>query len=88
MNTNTTFKNINTAERTARFVAAMAVILFAMHSSIAGGTVAFVALVGISIVLASMAIIGWCPFVALANKVKSARQNSHHGDHFPHGHHA
>ena len=87
MNTNTYFQNINTAERTARFVAAMAIILFAMHSTIAGGTVAFVGLVGIAAVLANLSIIGWCPFVALANKLKSANR-AHHGDHFLHGHHA
>ena len=87
MNTNTAFQNINTAERTARFVAAMAIIIFAMHSTIAGGTVAFVSLVGIATVLASLAIIGWCPFVTLANKLKSIK-HTHHGEHFTHGHHA
>ena len=88
MNTNTTYENINLVESATRFAAAIAIILFAMKSSFAGGTIAFVSVVGISTVYASLAIIGWCPFVALANKVKSARQNSHHGDHFPHGHHA
>ena len=88
MNTTTTFENINTIGKSTRFATAMAIILIAMNSAFAGGTVAFVSVVGIATVVALLAIIGWCPFVALAYKVKSARQNSHHGDHFPHGHHA
>ena len=52
MNTKTTFENINAVERSTRFVAAMALILFAMISPFAGGTVAFVSLVGIATGLA------------------------------------
>ena len=89
MNTYTTFENINTVERSTRFAAAMAFILFAMNSFFAGGTVAFVSVVGIATAYALLAIIGWCPFVAMINKLKSvASHASHHGDHFPHGHHA
>ena len=88
MNTNTTFENINMAEKSTRFAVAMAIILIAMNSFFAGGTVAFVSVVGIATAYALLAIIGWCPFVAMVDKMKSASQNLHHGDHFPHGHHA
>ena len=88
MNTNTTFENINTVEKSTRFAVAMVIILIAMNSFFAGGTVAFVSVVGIATVYALLAIIGWCPFVAMVDKIKSASQNLHHGDHFPHGHHA
>ena len=89
MNTNSSFNNITFAQSSIRFIAAITVILFAMHSSFAGGTVAFVSVVSVAIVYASLAIIGWCPFVALGNKLKVVvSQFSHHDDHFPHGHHA
>ena len=88
MNIKTNFENINTVERSTRFAVAIAIVLFAMSSSLAGGTVAFVSLVGISMVSANLAIIGWCPFVALINKLKSANNNSRHGSHFPQGQHA
>ena len=88
MNTNTTFENINTVEKSTRFAVAMAIILIAMNSFFAGGTVAFVSVVGIATAYALLAIIGWCPFVAMVDKIKSASQNLHYGDHFPHGHHA
>ena len=88
MNTTTTFENINTIGKSTRFATAMAIILIAMNSFFAGGTVAFVSVVGIATAYALLAIIGWCPFVAVLDKIKSASQNLHHGDHFPHGHHA
>ena len=89
MNTNTTFENINSVERSTRFAVAIVIILFAMNSPLAGGTIAFVSLVGFSMALASLAIIGWCPFVAMYKQLKSfANHVSHHGDHYHHGHHA
>lgn len=89
MNTNTTYENINLVESATRFAAAIAIILFAMKSSFAGGTIAFVSVVGISTVYASLAIIGWCPFVALFNKLKSvASHKSRQGVHYQYGHHA
>jgi hypothetical protein len=89
MKTNTTFENINSVERSTRFATAIAIILFAMNSSFAGGTIAFVSLVGFATVLASLSIIGWCPFVATLNELKSVVSHlSHRGDHFHHGHHA
>lgn len=89
MNTYLTFENITSVEKSTRFVAAMAIILFAMHSAFAGGTIAFVSVVGFATALALLSIIGWCPFVAMFNKLKSVTSHiSHHGDHYQHGHHA
>lgn len=89
MNTKTFIQNISFAESATRFLTAIAVILVAMHSSFAGGTVEFVSLVSVATVYALLAIVGWCPFVAISDKLKSlASQASHHDDHFHHGHHA
>lgn len=89
MNTYTTFENINGKERFARFAIAFAVLLAAMHSSIAGGTVAFVTVSFAVVILATLAILGWCPLVESIKQIKAvSRHVTEHGVHFHHGRHA
>ena len=89
MKTQENFENINTSERTTRFVVSMVAIVAAIESPLVGSTL-FAVVNLLAIALATVAIIGWDPLRALTQRKGSEGivYVPHKRDDYQHGHHA
>lgn len=83
---NRTFENINNSSRITRFVTSVIIVVTAMSSPLTGSTL-FALLNILAILLATSAIVGWDPVVALMNRQKSSLDVRQAGNYHS-GHHA
>ena len=87
--TNNTFENISNSARITRSVTSIIIVVTAMSSPLTGSTI-FALLNLFAILLATTAIVGWDPVVALLHRLQTDKTSSevHHTGNYPRGHHA